>query len=164
MPFFDISTYEGQISGLEHSTCGLVPSEKEGGIWEFRVSAPSNQKIGRVHVSGLGNHSIWFSHESTGGGYLEIGSGDLVWGEAEIVDFRVIVEDGCISGSRVDLNDPHLIVSGRVSGGFAGLSSESSNIRFAIGPFLVHRANGLWRVRILSTCWTCAPSEGETLG
>ena len=138
MPVFDISTYDGEISGLEHSTCGLVPTGEESGIWEFRVSAPSDQKIGRVHVSGVGNHSIWFSHEGTDGEYVEIDSGDLVWGKAEIVDFRILVEDGCISGSRVDLNDPHLIVSGRVSGGFAGLSSESSNIRFAIGPFLVH--------------------------
>ena len=138
MPVFDISTYEGEISGLEHSTCGLVPSGEESGSWEFQVSAPSNQKIGRVHVSGVGNHSIMFSHESTGGEYVEISSGDLVWGKAEVVDFRVLVEDGCISGSRVDLNDPHLIVRGRVSGGLAGLSSESSNIRFAIGPFLVH--------------------------
>ena len=138
VPVFDISTYEGEISGLEHSTCGLVPNGEGSGIWEFQVSPPSNQKIGRVHVSGLGNHSIWFSHEGTDGEYVEIDSGDLVWGEAEIVDFRILVEDGCISGSRVDLNDPHLFVSGRVSGGFAGLSSESSNIRFAIGPFLVH--------------------------
>ena len=138
VPVIDISTYEGEISGLEHSTCGLVPSGEDVGIWEFQVSAPSNQKIGRVHVSGVGNHSIWFSDESTDGEYVEISSGDLVGGEAEIVDFRVQVEDGCISGSRVDLNDPHLIVSGRVSGGFAGLSGESSNIRFAIGPFLVH--------------------------
>lgn len=138
VPVFDISTYEGEISGLEHSTCGLVPVGGEIGIWEFRVSAPSDQKIGRVHVSGVGNHSIWISHESTDGEYVEIDSGDLVWGKAEIVDFRILVEDGCISGSRVDLNDPHLIVSGRVSGSFAGLSSESSNIRFAIGSFLVH--------------------------
>ena len=117
-----------------------------------------------MHVSGLGNHSIWFSHENTGGGYLEIGSGDLVWGEAEIVDFRVIVEDGCISGSRVDLNDPHLIVSGRVSGGFAGLSSESSNIRFAIGPFLVHTEqmdSGEFEFSV--PVGYALPSEGETL-
>ena len=138
VPVIDISTYDGEISGLEHSTCGLVPSGEGSGIWEFRVSAPSDQKIGRVHVSGVGNYSILFSHESTDGEYVEIDSGDLVWGKAEIVDFRILVEDGCISGSRVDLNDPHLFVSGRVSGGFAGLSSESSNIRFAIGSFLVH--------------------------
>ena len=138
VPVIDISTYYGEISGLEHSTCGLVPSGEGSGIWEFRVSAPSDQKIGRVHVSGVGNYSILFSHESTDGEYVEIDSGDLVWGKAEIVDFRILVEDGCISGSRVDLNDPHLIVSGRVSGSFAGLSSESSNIRFAIGSFLVH--------------------------
>ena len=138
VPVIDISTYDGEISGLEHSTCGLVPSGEGSGIWEFRVSAPSDQKIGRVHVSGVGNYSILFSHESTDGEYVEIDSGDLVWGKAEIVDFRILVEDGCISGSRVDLNDPHLIVSGRVSGSFAGLSSESSNIRFAIGSFLVH--------------------------
>ena len=138
LPVLDISTYQGAISGLEHSTCGLIPEAEEIGIWEFPVSAPPDQKIGRVHVSGVGNHSIWFSHEGTGGEYVEISSGDLVWGHAEIVDFRVLVNDGCISGVRVDLNDPHLIVSGRVSGGFVGLSTESSNIRFAIGSFLIH--------------------------
>ena len=138
VPILDISTYEGEISGLEHRTCGLIPNEGEVGIWEFQVSAPPGQKIGRVHVSGVGNHSIWFSSEGTGGDYVEISSGNLVWNDDEIVDFRILVEDGCVSGFRVDLNDPHLIVSGRVSGGFAGLSSESSNIRFAIGPFLIH--------------------------
>ena len=99
LPVLDISTYQGAISGLEHSTCGLIPGAEEIGIWEFPVSAPPDQKIGRVHVSGVGNHSIWFSHESTG---RVCGDWFWIWlGEAEIVDFRVLVEDGCISGSEL---------------------------------------------------------------
>ena len=138
VPVIDISTYEGEISGLTHSTCGLIPDGEEVGIWDFQVSTPPNQKLGRVHVSGVGNHSIWFSDGSSGVEYFEIDSGDLVGTDAEIVNFRIHVEDGCISGSRIDLNDPQLVVSGRISGGFSGLSSESSHIKFAIGEFLVH--------------------------
>ena len=74
MPVLDISTYEGEITGLEHSTCGLIPSGEGIGVWEFRVSAPPGQEIGRVYVSGVGNHSIWFSHEGNGGEYVEISS------------------------------------------------------------------------------------------
>ena len=87
-----------------------------------------------------------------------------VSGDAEIVDFRVLLEDGCVSGSRVDLNDPHLIVSGRVSGGFAGLSSESSDIRFAIGPYLIHTEQmdpGVFEFAV--PVGHALPSEGETL-
>ncbi len=138
VPIIDISTYEGEISGLEHSTCGLIPEGEGVGIWDFQVSVPPNQKLGRVHVSGVGNYSILFSHGTSGGEYFEINSGDRLEIEAETVDFRVLVEDGCISGTRVDLNDPHLIVSGRFSGDFSGLSAESSYIKFAIGGFLIH--------------------------
>ena len=164
MPVLDISTYEGEITGLEHSTCGLIPSGEGIGVWEFRVSAPPDQEIGRVYVSGVGNHSIWFSHEGNGGEYVEISSGDLVSGDAEIVDFRVLLEDGCVSGSRVDLNDPHLIVSGRVSGGFAGLSIESSDIRFAIGPYLIHTEqmdSGVFEFAV--PVGHALPNEGEAL-
>ena len=37
----------------------------------------------------------------------------------------------------MDVNDPHLIVSGSVAGSVSGLSSSGSSIRFAIGEYLV---------------------------
>ena len=164
VPVIDISTYEGEISGLTHSTCGLVPEGEGGGTWEFQITEPPNQKLGRVHVSGVGNHSIWFASESTGWDYLEVNSGERLESEGEIVDFRIEVEDGCISGSRVDVNDPHLIVNGRVAGGLSGLSSESSYIKFAIGSSLVHTEpidSGTFEFSV--PVGNALPSEGEAL-
>jgi hypothetical protein len=46
------------------------------------------------------------------------------------------VFDGRIEALRVDINDPSLIVNGKISGSTSDLSS-ASNIRFAIGEYLV---------------------------
>ena len=40
--------------------------------------------------------------------------------------------------ARIDVNDPQLVVNGRVSGDFDGLSISSSYIGFAVGDSLVH--------------------------
>ena len=137
VPVIDIGTYEGSITGLTHSTCGLTPEGLETGLWNFHVNAPPNQDLGRIHVFGEGNHTIWASLESDGE-YSRIESGKLIEAPDSIQHFRVEVEDGCIFGARVDINDPHLIVSGRVSGDLSGLSLESSSILFAIGNYLIH--------------------------
>ena len=49
---------------------------------------------------------------------------------------RIQIFDGCIEALRVDINDPKLIVNGKISGSTSDLSS-ASNIRFAIGEYLV---------------------------
>ena len=138
LPVIDIGPYEGNITGLSHSTCGLTPESSESGSWEFHVTTPPNQKLGRIHVFGEGNHTIWISSLGSAGEYNVIRSGDLIESPGSDQHFRVEVDNGCIYGARVDINDPRLEVTGRVSGGFAGLSGESSNILFAIGNILVH--------------------------
>ena len=140
VPVIDIGTYEGTISGLSHSTCGLTPEDSESGEWIFHVTTPPNQELGRIHVFGEGNHSVWTSPVESGGEFSQIQSGSLLGESASDSEqiFRVEIEDGCIFGARVDINDPHLIVSGRVSGGFDGLAEESSSILFAMGNYLVH--------------------------
>ncbi|MEO2115766.1 MAG: hypothetical protein ABGX21_05585, partial [Candidatus Poseidoniia archaeon] len=37
VPVIDFDTYEGNITGLTHSTCGLVAEGSESGTWEFLV-------------------------------------------------------------------------------------------------------------------------------
>ena len=138
VPVIDIGTYEGEISGLSHSTCGLTPEGTGAGQWHFQVSSPANQNFGRIHVFGEGNHSIWTSPVKSVEEYTEIQSGNLIEASGSEQYFTVKIEDGCVFGARVDINDPHLIVSGRVSGGFSGLSDGSSSILFAIGSYLVH--------------------------
>ena len=136
VPVIDISTYEGVTSGLSHSTCGLVPEGPANGTWEFHVSPPPGQQLGRIHVSGEGNYTISTSSDIEV--EQRIHSGQLIGNQNHSQRIQIELQDGCISGARVDINDPHLTVTGRVSGGFSGLFEESSYIRFAIGSFLVH--------------------------
>ena len=138
VPVIDISTYEGEATGLSHSTCGLISEGVSNGSWEFYVSPPPGQLLGRIHVSGVGNFTIMSSSDVSEGGYVPVHSGQQIENPEYGQNIRIELQDGCIHGARVDINDPHLTVSGRVSGGLSGLSEESSYIRFAVGNLLVH--------------------------
>ena len=138
VPVIDISTYEGETTGLSHSTCGLISEGVSNGSWEFYVSPPPGQLLGRIHVSGVGNFTIMSSSDVSEGGYVPVHSGQQIENPEHGQNIRIELQDGCIHGARVDINDPHLTVSGRVSGGLSGLSEESSYIRFAVGNLLVH--------------------------
>ena len=136
VPVMDFSTYEGEVSGLSHSTCGLIPDGSNDGSWEFDVETPPNQDLGRIHVFGEGNHSIWALAAGEDGGYFQVNSSDRL--SEEVRRIRIVIEDGCVSGARVDINDPHLVINGRVAGGVAGLSPSTSHLLFAVGEYLVH--------------------------
>jgi len=148
VPVIDFSTYDGEISGLSHSTCGLTPDGSDVSNWDFEVIAPPNQEVGRIHVFGEGNYSIWAQSGGEGGEYLEVNSSQVLGDSSDLIssqflgdsssNIRVSIEDGCVSGARADINDPKLIVSGRVAGSVSGLSHPSSRLLFAVGKFLVH--------------------------
>ena len=135
-PVVDISPYDGMISGLAQESCGLVPEGPVAGEWSFDVEAPPMQELGRIHVFGTGNHTIWALPYDVEGDYTQIQSGDSLIHPDSPQNIRIEIEDGCISGVRIDVNDPHLVVQGHVSGALVGLS-DTSYIRFAIGSSLV---------------------------
>ena len=110
----------------------------ESGEWIFTAEAPPSQQFGRIHTFGFGNHTIWSSGNGAEGNYVQFESGAMLDSSESTRHIRIEIEDGCISGARIDVNDPSLVVSGRVTGGTEGLSSASSNILFAIGENLVH--------------------------
>jgi len=136
-PIVDISPYEGITNNLDIESCGLSPSGSESGEWEFDIEVPPLQQLGRIHTYGSGNHTIWALADGNVGGYYQIQSGDLLQYPESLQHIRIQIQDGCISGARVDINDPHLVVSGSVGGGVSGLSPTGSSIRFAIGDYLV---------------------------
>ncbi len=135
-PILDFGPYDGEINGLSTSSCGLTPTSPATGIWTFDVEVPPLQELGRIHVYGSGNHTIWSLPDGVDGDFVEKQSGDLLDNRDSGQQIRIEINDGCISGARIDVNDPRLIVRGRVSGQTLGLA-ETSYIRFAIGSELV---------------------------
>ena len=137
VPVIDFGPYDGEISGLIQKNCGLSPDDTGEAVWQFSVDPPADQSLGRIHIFGEGNHSVWASNAGSDQ-YTEVESGDILQHSEESYSIRIIIEDGCVSRARVDVNDPHLLVSGRITGGLDGLSASSSYIRFAIGENLIH--------------------------
>ena len=135
-PIIDISPYDGTISGLSQESCGLAPEGPVTGEWSFDVEVPPLQQLGRIHVFGSGNHTIWALPDDVDGDYIEMQSGELLDISDSLQHIRIEIEDGCISGARIDVNDPHLVVQGYVSGTLGGLA-DTSYIRFAVGTSLV---------------------------
>ncbi len=135
-PVIDISPYDGTISGLSQESCGLAPEGPVTGEWSFDVEVPPLQQLGRIHVFGTGNHTIWALPDDVDGDYIEMQSGELLDISDSLQHIRIEIEDGCISGARIDVNDPHLVIQGYVSGTLGGLA-DTSYIRFAIDNSLV---------------------------
>tara|TARA_Y100000588_G_scaffold127465_2_gene139699 strand:- start:1956 stop:4325 length:2370 start_codon:yes stop_codon:yes gene_type:complete len=135
-PVIEFGPYDGDISGLIQSTCGLMPDGSDVGSWNISVETPPEQSIGRIHVIGTGNYTIWASNSE--GGFDEAQSGEILTGSGNVREISIEVEDGCIEGAKVDINDPKLLISGSIAGSVSGLSQAASYIRFAVGGILVH--------------------------
>ena len=65
------------------------------------------------------------------------GNGDLLTQSDVTNSVRLTIYDGCISSARIDLNDPHLEVTGSIIGSISGLSQAGSSLRFAMGDYLI---------------------------
>ncbi|MBE46163.1 MAG: hypothetical protein CMB02_05905 [Euryarchaeota archaeon] len=137
-PVIDFGPYDGQISGFTISSCGLIPEEDKDSVWLFYVDSVPGQELGRIHIFGSGNHTVSTSTEGPDGIFSEILPGERLDEPNSSHYVKVQADDGCIQGARIDVNDPQLVVNGRVSGGFDGLSISSSYIGFAVGDSLVH--------------------------
>ncbi len=169
-PVIDFSPYDGEVTGITYENCGLAPDGSGNSTWEFEIEIPPYQTLGRIHVYGEANFTIFSSKGTAGENFLKVNSGDIiesdVSNESNIPNHRIRIEilDGCISGARVDVNDPHLNVSGSISGEDSGLSKPSSSILFAIGENLVHSEtieNGQFSFSV--PVGYALPSSGEYL-
>ena len=137
-PVLDFGPFDGHIAGLAQESCGLTPDGTGEAFWTFEVEVPPQQELGRLHTYGDGNHTISVLSNSADGGFVEQESGELLGNSDSSQLIRIDIEDGCVSGARVDVNDPQLIVTGSIAGKIGGLAASTSYVRFAIGSFLVH--------------------------
>ena len=140
MPVLDFGPYDGDINGLVAESCGLTNDGGSPGIWEFTVTAPYGQELGRIHIFGDGNFTIEAMPEGQTSmeNWETYGNGDLLDQRDVTNSIRLTIYDGCISLARVDVNDPQLVVSGTIIGDVTGLSQAGSSIKFALGSFLIN--------------------------
>ncbi len=91
LPVLDFGPYDGNITGLSQSTCGLKnPESSSGGIWSIEgILPPPSQSIGRIYSYGEGNFTI--TYELDEGNFQEISSGELFPNEISYLNLRIVV-------------------------------------------------------------------------
>ncbi len=133
MPVDNVNLSVGQYENMALSQCGLTSSlANTVGTWTSEIlQAPPNQTIGRVHYylddSSLDDTSMQFSISNDGinfGSYFNASNHELVDEKYLIIKFSS--NESCISGIKIDYNDPSLILNGRVFGNLDGLSTINS--------------------------------------
>jgi hypothetical protein len=166
VPVLDFGPYDGIHAGLSVENCGLIPDEDTQGTWDFNVEVPYGQELGRIHVLGGGNYTI----EAMPQGHTSIENfqsyenGELLVERDETNSVRITIYDGCVSGVRIDVNDPHIVITGSISGATNGLTTPASSLRIAVGSYLVHTIPlelGTFSIEI--PVGHALPSEGEML-
>lgn len=167
MPYIEFGPYDGEQHGLNVESCGLTRDIGGVGIWEFNVSPPQDQELGRIHVFGSGNWTIESPSGMVAGSdelMVTLESGDLIPVENQKTEVKISLEDGCIEKVRIDVNDPHLVVSGSVAGAVDGLTEGYSTVRFAVGNTLVEQVNiSLGSFDFEVPIGHALPSDGESL-
>ena len=138
IPVLDYGPYDGNTQDLTVENCGLTNDGNEDGIWTFDVPVPYDQSLGRIHVFGTGNHTIWVLSDDIDGDYSQVYSGDILENPDSLQHIRIEIQDGCVNSVRIDVNNPYLEVTGTIAGSVDGLAGSYSDVKFAIGNTLVH--------------------------
>jgi len=165
VPVLDFGPYDGETVGLNVDSCGLLPDLAESEhFWTFDVEVPFGQELGRIHSFGSGNHTIEVIPDNVDGDYSVKQNGNLLDNRDMLQHVRISIEDGCVSGVRIDVNDPHIVITGSISGATNGLTTPASSLRIAVGSYLVHTIPlelGTFSIEI--PVGHALPSEGEML-
>lgn len=139
-PVINFNPYEGVTTGLIFDSCGLKQENiSNTGFWEIEAIKPAEQSFGRIHIKGDGNFSIGVLSENNQGMYRPIDNGELIGSNSDLIKIKVELYSGCIYGLKIDINDPRLIITGRITGNVDGLFQNSSYLRFAIGDELIYQ-------------------------
>lgn len=140
-PFEDFDLASGSQNNLITTNCGLevVTGGNPGGWVTSALQLPHDQTWGRIHLFGNASVSIEIQSSTDGTSWsagVGIIDGSLV-SAANYLRADVVIFDGCVSGLRIDFNDPTLSINGEITGMTDGLQAEYSYLSFALGTNLL---------------------------
>ncbi|MBS72231.1 MAG: hypothetical protein CMO20_04685 [Thermoplasmata archaeon] len=143
-PFHDFQISSGQHDSIQITSCGLELIGVNPGGWVTEsVMLPYDQSWGRIHLYGNSSSQILIKSSSDGITWSQgviYSDGDLI-SAAGFIHADIAIFSGCISGLRIDFNDPTLNVNGQITGESAGLVTNYSYLSFAIGNQLIQTHN-----------------------
>lgn len=140
MPFHDFPLTSGAQNNLVTTSCGLEPVGGNPGGWVTEsLNLPHDQSWGRIHLFGNASYSLEIQSSSDGANWADgVSYNDqMLLSGGDFVRVDLVIFDGCVSGLRIDFNDPTLSVSGEITGETNGLAPEYSYLSIAIGSNLI---------------------------
>ena len=125
----------GTYDGMTLSACGIERSSSSSsvGIWESEIfERPPEQRLGRIHYQ-LENDSVddVSIHYRTSNDGVSFTDYEPILAQMELPDFsyvqfKIEVEESCISSFWIDVNDPSLHLTGRIVGDIDGIDPTYS--------------------------------------
>jgi len=140
-PIHDFNIADGVKNNLVTTNCGLELTVGAGtGSWiTSALELPYSQTWGRVHIFGNASATIEIQSSSDGDTWSEgvaYNDGTIISG-SNFIRAETTILDGCVSGLRIDFNDPTLNINGEITGDNDGLVANFSYLSIAVGSELV---------------------------
>ena len=144
-PLINLDLTAGDSQNMGYASCGLQSSTSgSSGVWTSDVIAtPPNQRIGRVHYvlqnESLDDVQLEYASSTDGVSFTEFQSMDehMLLPDQPYTKVRVSTIDACISELTVDVNDPTLMLNGRIFGDLDGLDATYSRWLLFVNDELV---------------------------
>ena len=140
-PIHDFNIADGVKNNLVTTNCGLELTVGAGtGSWiTSALELPYSQTWGRVLIFGNASATIEIQSSSDGDTWSEgvaYNDGTIISG-SNFIRAETTILDGCVSGLRIDFNDPTLNINGEITGDNDGLVANFSYLSIAVGSELV---------------------------
>ena len=145
LPILNFDLSQGDYNGMALSICGLESSDGASiGTWTSTpMSVPSEQSFGRIHFvvneSGTeANVSVQYATSSDGIAFsgFSMYSGDAL-PSADYIKVRISTDVACIVSVHVDINDPTLLIDGRIYGDASGINATLSRWTITVNDVTV---------------------------
>ena len=166
-PFHDFNLAQGNHNNIVTDSCGLNVASGSSGEWQSpSLQLPYDQSWGRIHLFGNATASIEIQTSIDGLSWSE----GVVYNDNSIISgnnyvrAEIVLFDGCLSGVRIDFNDPSIFISGEISGSNDGLVDNFSYLSVAVGNELVAtHSMTIGQFQISIPIGKFLPSEGDYL-
>ncbi len=144
-PLINLDLTAGDSQNMGYASCGLQSSTSgSSGVWTSNViETPPNQRIGRVHYvlqnESLDDVQLEYAFSSDGVSFTEFQSMNehMLLPDQPYTKVRLSTIDACISEVTVDVNDPTLMLNGRIFGDLDGLDATYSRWLLFVNDELV---------------------------
>ena len=145
LPMVDLDLSVGDYNGMSLSVCGLESNDGQTiGTWTSEaIAVPAEQAFGRIHyvvneTGTEGNVSVQYATSTDGIAFSSytMFAGDVL-PDVGYVKVRISTDIACVVSVHIDINDPVILVAGRIYGDAFGINATLSRWTISVNDITV---------------------------